>query len=131
MILLYVWVQRVDHFLKENKIGIDDLGIALFPRYGNKKRELDIGNFIKLIDRMDKEIKKVEFVVFGDIKNTKEIKNILIEKCLNNVIDGVGKTTLRQIAALIQKMNFYIGDTGPMHLAVACRLKGVYYLAIQ
>ena len=45
---------------------------------------------------------------------------------LPGAFDLIGRTDLRQLMALMQGMDFYLGgDTGSLHLAAACHLDGV------
>jgi ADP-heptose:LPS heptosyltransferase len=43
-----------------------------------------------------------------------------------DAVNAVGRTTIRQLGALIENSSFYLGaDTGPMHMAIALRVPTV------
>lgn len=50
----------------------------------------------------------------------------IISLCKNKPIDLIGKTSLAELMALVQRMNLFIGsDTGPTHIAAAFRVPTV------
>lgn len=125
---LEVWTNKedcafVEKFLK-NKYE-NGILISLFPSAGNKRREWDIENLCEVIRRLTKKW-EIKFLLLGDAKNTELFRHGIITKYKENVIDCVGKTSLRETIAMLQTSDLYWGgDTGPMHLAVACGLSGV------
>jgi len=74
-------------------------------------------HFGELINKLSKNTKH-KFFIFGaptDIQTTSEvIKNTDVK-----VIDLTGKTTIKELPAIINKMHLFItNDSGPMHIAV-------------
>ena len=64
--------------------------------------------------------------MLGDSKNTAEATARIMEVMGGGVSNYVGKTTLRETIGILRRVDFYLGgDTGPMHLAAACKLPGV------
>ena len=112
-------------FLKTRNLKDEEILIALFPSARNKRREWDINKFVKLVNLLITNM-RIKILLLGDEKNTGHFRNSLMTVCQDNIIDCIGKTTIRQTIALLKRTNFYLGgDTGPMHLTVACGLSGV------
>lgn len=125
---LELWCNNNDRKVSENLLSNkNDFLISVIVSAGNHKREWSSKNFRILFENLLSFNQNIKFLFLGDEKNTRKIKNeIVSEKLNNNIIDCIGKTTLRQTVALLQKSDFFIGlDTGPMHLTAACALPGV------
>ena len=61
----------------------------------------------------------VKIIIFGG-KDEIELVDVILENMKESPINVVGKTSLRQTAALIEKCKIFISnDTGPMHIAAA------------
>ena len=127
---LEVWIDEndkkwVEEFLKNEKLDTTKILIAVFPSAGYRSKEWDVNKFVELINLLNGR-EKIKFVLLGDKKNTEKIGDIITKQCHDNIINYIGKTTIRQTIALLRRTDFYLGgDTGPMHLSVACGLKGV------
>lgn len=62
---------------------------------------------------------KVKFIIFGK-SNEKQFAQEIMKMIGNNAIDLTGKTSLLQLAALLERCHLLISnDTGTMHLATA------------
>ena len=69
---------------------------------------------------------QAKIIIFGTAQD-KESGNTL-EKAIDdeNVINVTGQTTLGQLAALISRLNIFIGnDSGPLHIACALKIKTI------
>lgn len=103
----------------------DCLYIVFCPTAGSKHREWDILKYCEALNLLNKKF-NINVVVLGDVKNTLEVLIKLKKNFTGEIIDLVGKTTLRETAALMMKADIYLGgDTGPMHIAAACKIDGV------
>lgn len=125
---LELWCNNNDRKVSENLLSNkNDFLISVIVSAGNHKREWSSKNFRILFENLLSFNQNIKFLFLGDEKNTRKIKNEIVSEKLNGkIIDCIGKTTLRQTVALLQKSDFFIGlDTGPMHLAAACDLPGV------
>jgi heptosyltransferase-2 len=93
------------------------LGINPGAAFGSAKRWYP-DRFADVAQRLSSEW-QAKVVIFGGSNETdiaSEINNALHSKCLNLA----GKTSVRQLMALIQQCNFFItNDSGPMHIAAA------------
>lgn len=82
----------------------------------NKNKRWDIKNIIEVLKRLT-ENKKTFIITIGgneDCENGRIIKKSIGNKNLNLI----GKTSLRQTAAIIKKADLFIGhDSGPTHIA--------------
>jgi len=99
--------------------------VALFLSAGSQNREWGVDNYCELVTMLH-SLCRMDFVLLGAGANT-EVYGIELESKLGFPVRNlIGKTTLRETIAVLQKCDLYIGgDTGPMHMAAACGLKGV------
>lgn len=99
--------------------------IALFLSAGAKNHEWGVDNYSKLLIKLN-TIYKIEVILLGAGDNTENYGIELESKLEFSVINLIGKTSIRETIALLKNCDLYIGgDTGPMHMAAACGLKGV------
>lgn len=107
-------------FLKENGVGKDEVLIGLNTGAKWLSKRWTKEGFAALAKALQKR-DKVRVIFFGgpeDVERVKEIAALLPEKPLI----AAGKTTLRQLAALIKKCRVFItNDSGPMHIAVGTK----------
>lgn len=101
-----------------------EVKIVLSISSGSPKREWLAEKFIELIKELA-PFKNIAWVIVGAgeraVTNAREI-----EKVCPFVINLVNQTTLREIAAIIDACDIYLGgDTGLMHIAAALKKKGV------
>ena len=121
---LETWIREEDQVPIES-VCADCVTIAVFPCAGNRKREWDVSNYISVMKQL-KEQYFIRFFLLGDSKNTAEATARIMEVMGGGVSNYVGKTTLRETIGILRRVDFYLGgDTGPMHLAAACKLPGV------
>jgi heptosyltransferase-2 len=105
--------------LAENGIGGEDflLGINPGATYGSAKRWYP-ERFAKVADELAR-LWGARVVITGGAGESGiagEIESVMSGGCLNMA----GRTTVRELAALIKRCNFFItNDSGPMHLAAA------------
>jgi heptosyltransferase-2 len=92
------------------------VGICPGASYGPAKR-WQIERFRALAEQLTRN-RKVEVLIFGSNKE-KELGEI-VKQGINNTLNLCGKTTTRELMALIKKCDVFItNDTGPMHIASA------------
>jgi heptosyltransferase III len=118
--LLYTITDDENNFAIKylQKVGIENkflIGIQSSSFHTKAYRNWSIDNFIELCKKIDKKYKNVYFLLLGskdDLPNIEEINNKI-----NNSIIIAGEVSLRESAALMNKLNLYIGvDTGPTHI---------------
>lgn len=122
---LELWVEKDDYEIVKNIIGKENINILFCPSAGSRHREWDINKYCDVLNLLNKKF-AFKLIVLGDMKNTSEALQNLKERYTGEVIDLVGKTTLRETVALMQVADVFIGgDTGPMHIAAACKIDGI------
>ena len=109
------------HFAEENSPLI---GINPGATYGSAKR-WPAERFAAVISSIIKELKG-RVVVFGSEKETDIAEEILNNlgtpdpKLLSQILNMSGKTSLRELAAMIAECDVFVtNDSGPMHMAAA------------
>ncbi len=96
--------------------------IALHPWTSDPIKQWPLENFCELAKRLVRE-QDIKAVIIGGkdelTKGTEFLKNLD-----DNLINLTGRTTLRQLAAVLKKCKLLIsGDSGPVHLACAVGTK--------
>lgn len=111
--------QFAEDFLRENGWNGSDILVALNPGASIPHKRWDKDNFAQLGNMLAKKL-GVKVVLFGAKSDEMLVKEIVQKISGAHPIDASGKTTIKQLAALIEKCALFIGnDTGPMHIAVA------------
>lgn len=123
---LEIWISKDDELYIDKIFNEKNcIYIALCPTSGSKHREWDILKYCDVLNLLNKNF-YINVVVLGDIKNTFKALQKIKENYTGKIIDLVGKTTLRETAALMKNIDIYLGgDTGPMHIAAACKIDGI------
>lgn len=107
-----------DNFLKQNQLKNANplIGLQVASFHTASYRDWPIESFYELCKRVLENYKNAKFVLFGgkvERAKTDELANKLGDKAYN----AAGKLTLRQTAAIMSKIDAYVGvDTGPTHL---------------
>ncbi|MBN2455536.1 MAG: glycosyltransferase family 9 protein, partial [Sedimentisphaerales bacterium] len=110
-----------EQLLNSYKVNRGDLLIALGPAARAGRRRWPLANFVELGCWFQKQYQAHLVVVGG--KGEENIGRELEQRTGGYVINTVGKTTLRQTCAVLERCNLFIGnDTGPMHLAAAANV---------
>lgn len=110
----------VTEFFSQYQIRKDDLVIGINPGAFRPSREWDKKKFALVADELSKKYQARIIITGGkrDVKLANDISNLMITK----PIIVAGKTTLKQLAVLIQKCKLFItNDSGPMHIAVTVK----------
>lgn len=88
-----------------------------------------VKHYVALADRLISQIENVRFVLIGgptDVGKANQFMQQLDEKDRGSVEDCIGKTGLQQLITTIDSFDLLItGDTGPLHLAVALKVKTI------
>ena len=107
----------INNLLKELNIEEDKL-IAIHPFTSDPIKQWPLNSFRELVKRLARE-SNIKVIIIGgkdELARSKE----LCSNLGNNLINITGRTTLRQLAALLNKCKLLIsGDSGPVHLACA------------
>ena len=123
-------VDWADDFLKDNSFSGADKFVGLIPGCGASwgkdayYRRWSAWKFAEVADYMAEHY-KYKILIFGDSKETtlcEKVKDAMKSKPLLTC----GKTTLGQLAALLDRCDLVItNDGGPLHMAVALKKKTV------
>ncbi|MBN2190124.1 MAG: lipopolysaccharide heptosyltransferase II [Candidatus Aureabacteria bacterium] len=93
------------------------VGISPGAEYGPAKRWFP-DRFASLINRI-KNVYNAEIILLGS-KNDMDVCGAVKRQVSETIIDTSGKTTIKQLAAILKKVKLLItNDTGTMHLAAA------------
>jgi len=110
--------QYITNLLDANKISKNDFVVVMNPGGNWDLKRWAKENFCELADRLVSQF-NAKIVITGaekDISLTQEISNLM--KTKPTIFSG--KTTLKQLAALLRRTNLVISaDSGPMHIANA------------
>lgn len=92
--------------------------IALFPGASAAYKTWPLKKFVELANRLSQH-SKVKFIICGS-RADEPIANALARSINGPVVNLAGKTSLTQLAAVLECSDLYIGnDTGPLHMATA------------
>jgi len=90
--------------------------VVVHPWTSDPLKQWPTDNFRKLSERLIKE-KNLKIAIVGGKEELNKSKELFSD---SNLINVTGKTTLKQLAALLNKSRLLIsGDSGPVHLACA------------
>lgn len=106
--------------IDEKVVGIPDQVslVAVHPFTSDPVKQWPIKNFVELATRLIKELKTKVVIIGGKEQLHKSLA--IFNQFPQDLIDMTGKTTLRQLAAILKKCRLLIsGDSGPVHLACA------------
>ncbi len=115
---LELWLDEADYAEADKLLPPADAGprIALGLGASHPRKQWPIDHFAELALWLIDKYKAQIVLVGGD--DDKFLGLELVAKLDTNVTNLVGRTTLRQAAALLEKCEVYIGnDSGPMHMA--------------
>jgi lipopolysaccharide heptosyltransferase II len=111
----------LDAFLKEKNIASTDLVIGIHPGTGAGNKAWIPERYAEVIDQLSKSL-KAKFILLGGAKEASTGDKIT-SNCSAKPINTINTTSLPQLAALISRLNIFIGsDSGPMHIAAAHRI---------
>lgn len=122
--------EKANKILSQENISENDFLVGIIPAGGRSwggsaflKHWLP-ERFAKLADKIVENY-KTKIIIMGDFSE-KEIARKVSGKMRCPAINLCGKTSLRELAALINKMKIVItNDGGPLHMAVALGIKTV------
>ncbi|MBR9705862.1 glycosyltransferase family 9 protein [Candidatus Pacearchaeota archaeon] len=115
--------------LLKNKINKNDfiVGIAPGAAESARSRMWPLKNYIQLSNELIKKYKNIKIIFIGNNKEKCLIEDII--KKINEkskIINFAGKTTLRQLFYLTEKLNLMVSnDAGAMHIAAAQSTKTI------
>jgi len=114
-------------FIK-NTISSDQF-IVINPSASNTIRNWDADHYATIIDYLFERYNLRTVLSGGPTEAEIKLSHAISEESLNKPVVLTGKTTLKQLAALLQQAQFVIApDTGPAHIAnaVATPVIGLY-----
>ncbi len=107
-----------DSFLREAGVMEDDTLIGFNPGASRESKRWDAAKFAQVIDEVVRR-HNAKPLVFGgpsDVEQCKKVRSLT----RSPLMSAVGKTTLKQFAALAERCRVFVTcDTGPMHIAAA------------
>jgi heptosyltransferase-3 len=108
----------VQKIFDEFKIAPPDTVIAIHPGSGNSSLNLPAKRFAEVADEL---IEKMNTrIVFTGSNRERKLVDFIKSRMRYPSVDLVGRTTIPQLAALLQKCDVLLcNSTGPMHLAAA------------
>lgn len=116
-------LSKADSILREN--GCDDEGYIVFVLGTTwESKNYPVENWIKLTNLLKGTNRKI--VCVGDSKDKNVLNEIKEKVGINSVVDLIGKTSLREMIAVLRKATVVVGgDTGPLHIAASLNLNTV------
>ena len=112
----------IDDLLKDAGIENNDNLVALHPWTSDPIKQWPLQNFSELAKRLIREQDMRVIIIGGKDELTKSIE--FSRNIDSNLINLTARTTLTQLAALLEKCKLLIsGDSGPVHLACAVGTK--------
>lgn len=109
-------IRYADKIFNDNSITADDFLIAVHPGAGTATKRWLPERFSLLIEEILKKY-KVKIILVGGLADKDLLK---LPEAGKNFIDLTGKTSIKQLAALLRRCNLFIGgDSGVMHVAQA------------
>lgn len=119
-----------DDWLRKHDLNSQDLIIGISPggglSWGKQKffKLWGADSFAQLVDKLSQEL-NAKIIIFGD-KGDIECCNFLKEKTKSPVISCCGELSLREFVSLLRRCRVLVtNDGGPLHLAVASKIKTV------
>jgi len=113
-------ISYVDQFLALNNVAGDDIIVGVNPGAPYPAKRWPPENFAKVIDILNAQL-ACKIILTGS-RDELEIAESVRRRAKSKVIIAVGKTSLKQLAALIKRCNVYItNDTGAMHIAAVLK----------
>ena len=107
-----------DAILEDSGIKEEDILLAIHPGSGNSSLNLPVKKYAQVADRLIEDMRAK--VIITGTENEKGLANRMEGYMRNKPINLVGKTSLRQLASLLKKVDVLItNSTGPMHLSAA------------
>lgn len=107
-----------ESFLRDAGVTENDVLIGFNPGASRESKRWDAAKFAQVMDEVIEQ-HDAKTIVFGgpsDVESCKKVLSLTHAK----PISAVGKTTLKQFAALAERCRAFVTcDTGPMHVAAA------------
>lgn len=111
--------EMAKRFLKNNNINEDSLLIGLHPGAQKPFKCWPSKNFIAVGNILADKL-RCKIIVTGDASEKALAQGIASK--IKGAISSAGRLSLRETAAIIEKMDIFItNDTGPMHIAFALK----------
>ncbi|PIU42085.1 MAG: hypothetical protein COS99_02065 [Candidatus Omnitrophica bacterium CG07_land_8_20_14_0_80_42_15] len=108
----------IERLLRDKGITKNDFLIAIHPGSGLTSKCWPIERFAALMERISKKYKSNIIVIGGS--SEKDLVAVLKAASKASFIDAVGKTNIKQLAALLKRCRLFVGgDSGVMHIASA------------
>lgn len=120
---------KISEILTESNISNTDCVVAICTTTKNVERDMKLATCIEVIKKLVS--KKYKVILIGAGECASDYSENLKKAGCNEFIDLVNKTTISELAALLQKCSIVISvDTGTLHLtlAVGTPVVAIFYL---
>ena len=123
--------KRVDELLSAHGVDKSKTLIAVHPGGGWTARRWHTERFAKLIDRLNASTGAAIALVGGREGGSSEkgLNEEITAQASSPVIDLTGKLTLKELIALLRRVNLFIAnEAGPLHIATALGIPAIAIL---
>ncbi|WP_311650223.1 glycosyltransferase family 9 protein [Selenomonas artemidis] len=122
---LEFWISAEDEvFVRQWKKKQDTFRIALFLSTSTGRKEWDVKKYAETLRHLEKAF-SIEVFLLGAGEHAENLSHE-ISRIYPRTINLTGKLSLSQTGAFLYQADVYLGgDTGPMHMAAACKLPSV------
>ncbi len=115
--------QAVEKLWQEKQIDDGKIKIIVNLSTSSKSKDWPVERYIDVC-RAVREKHDVEYILIGAGKSAREYGDTFLKQI--QAYDFINATTIRQTAEIMKRADMYLGgDTGPLHMAAALKLKGV------
>ncbi len=115
--------RTVANLWQEKQIDDNKIKIIVNLSTSSKSKDWPVERYIEVC-RAIREKYDVEYILIGAGKSAREYGDTFLRKIQAH--DFINATTIRQTAEVMKRADMYLGgDTGPLHMAAALRLRGV------
>ncbi len=128
---LELWTDEADReYVRAlwREMGISERGtrIVVNLKTSDPARDWPVERYAEVCRRLQKQVgRNIYFLLTGAGSKAAEYGGFF-RQVLPEAYDLIDKTTVRQLVEVLRSADFYLGgDTGSMHLAAACHLRGV------
>ena len=115
--------QVVDELWQKKQVDDEKIKVIVNLSTSGKSKDWPVERYIEVC-RAVREKYDVEYILIGAGKSAKEYGEVFLKQILAH--DFINITTIRQTAEIMKRADMYLGgDTGPLHIAAAAKLRGV------
>ncbi|MEQ8223368.1 MAG: glycosyltransferase family 9 protein [Candidatus Eremiobacterota bacterium] len=122
--------ERISDLLESHNIQERDLLVGFHPGRGVSLSDWPYENFAAISDAIQRET-GAKLVITGG-ENERDFVSRIEASMKTKAVNMAGKLSLKELIALIKRCNVFISmDSGPMHIAAACKTPTVAIFALK